>query len=111
MTPRTVRWLLLAFLSGVPSLAFAQSNVITTVAGGGIWRYPDQDPGDGLPATQATFDIPFGIALDAAGNLFVAGVYRSRIRRVNAADGIIRTVAGGGTPADGIGGGVLATAR
>jgi len=46
-------------------------------------------------ATQARFFNPTGVALDAAGNLFVADTYNSCIRRVSTA-GVVTTVAGTG---------------
>ena len=52
--------------------------------------------GDGGPATQAKFNQPYGVALDQAGNLFIADSGNSRIRRVDARTGIITTVAGSG---------------
>ncbi len=52
--------------------------------------------GDGGPALAAGLSAPRGLAIDGAGNLFVADAGNSRIRRV-APDGIITTVAGGGT--------------
>ena len=39
-------------------------SIITTVAGGGL--------GNGGPATAAPVDIPFGLAIDSDGNLFLA---------------------------------------
>ncbi len=75
------------------------SGIITTVAGNGT----GPDSGDGGPATSARL-APWGLAVDGAGNLFVAeesfirvGTYASwRVRKVSAT-GIITTVAGGGT--------------
>ncbi|MBI4463267.1 MAG: DUF11 domain-containing protein, partial [Acidobacteria bacterium] len=64
-------------------------GIITTVAGGGIG-------GDGGPATSAALDIPQGVAVDAAGNLFIAEFDTPRVRKVDTA-GIITTVAGNGT--------------
>ena len=67
---------------------------ISTVAGGGLL------PGDGGPATGVELSSPRDVALDAAGNLFIAGF--NRIRKVTP-NGIITTVAGGGSqPGDGI---------
>ena len=49
--------------------------------------------GDGGPAIQAALDRPSGVAVDGAGNLFIADSGNHRIRKVNAA-GVISTVAG-----------------
>src|ERR1019366_6480241 len=59
--------------------------------------------GDGGPATAAKLNQPFGLACDAAGNLYIADNQNSRIRMVNTS-GIINTVAGsnsGGFAGDG----------
>jgi sugar lactone lactonase YvrE len=69
----------------------ASTGIITTVAGGGFVL------GDGGPATSATLVLPFGMALDAVGNLFIADRFNDRLRKVDAATGIITTVAGIGT--------------
>lgn len=55
--------------------------------------------GDGGPATAARFRFPFGIAADAAGNLFIADTGNDRVRRIDAA-GVITTIAGGGSTND-----------
>jgi sugar lactone lactonase YvrE len=68
----------------------APNGIITTVAGGG-----GSGLGDGAVATKATLFGPSGVALDAAGNLYIADLENSRIRRV-ATNGIISTVAGNG---------------
>jgi sugar lactone lactonase YvrE len=52
--------------------------------------------GDGGPATAASFNVPFSIAVDAQGNVFIADVDNGRVRRVDAATGIVNTVAGTG---------------
>lgn len=52
--------------------------------------------GDGGPATQAFLFRPFGVALDASGNLYVSDSQNQRIRLVDSS-GIIHTVAGNGT--------------
>lgn len=69
----------------------AMSGVITTFAGGGT------SLGDGGPATSAQFSNPRGLAVDAAGSLYVADMGAYRIRRIDAATGTITTVAGTGT--------------
>ncbi len=66
----------------------------TIVAGGGTLS-PTQ--ADGGPAVDAALDQPSAIALDAAGNLYIAETGANRIRKVNLASGIITTVAGNGT--------------
>ena len=50
--------------------------------------------GDGGPAASALLDHPSGVALDAAGNLYIADTFNQRIRRVSAATGTIATLAG-----------------
>ena len=56
------------------------NGMITTVAGGGP-PYPSN--GDGGPATSASLGSPYGVAVDASGNLFIAdGCLPPRIRKV-----------------------------
>ena len=78
----------------------AATGLISTVAGTGAYGFGGDD---GL-ATEAVLQDPHGLAFDAAGNLFIADSTSSRVRKVNAATGIITTVAGGGYPAIGDGG-------
>jgi sugar lactone lactonase YvrE len=68
------------------------SGIITTVAGTGVAGFS----GDGGPATAATFDVPDGVAIDGAGNLYIADARNHRIREIRASDGLIFTVAGNG---------------
>jgi len=67
------------------------TGIITTVAGNGGYGYS----GDGGPATSAALYNPWGIAIDSAGNLYIADSDNNRIRKVNTA-GVITTVAGTG---------------
>jgi sugar lactone lactonase YvrE len=69
------------------------SGIITTVAGNGTATFA----GDGGLATVASLNSPGGVAVDAAGNLYIADSANNRIRVVDAASGIITTVAGTGT--------------
>src|SRR5437773_2057330 len=73
----------------------AATGIITTVAGNGINTFA----GDGGAATSASLNSPSGVALDASGNLYIADYFNNRIRKVDAASGIITTVAGNGSPA------------
>jgi sugar lactone lactonase YvrE len=67
------------------------NGIIWTVAGNGDENFS----GDGGPAVLASLDDPTGMAVDAAGNLFIADVQNQRIREVDIR-GMITTVAGSG---------------
>src|SRR5690606_8083824 len=64
---------------------------VTTLAGG------ERGFVDG-PAAQARFDAPMGVAVDAAGNVYVADTWNDRIRVIGV-DGNVRTLAGDAGPA------------
>ena len=66
-------------------------GVITTFAGTGDRGFG----GDGGPATEARFNLPYGLAVDGSGNLYVADRYNQRIRRIDP-EGVITTIAGTG---------------
>ena len=66
-------------------------GVITTVAGNGNSGFS----GDGGPATSAQLSYPCGLAVDAAGSLFISDTNNQRIRKVSTG-GTITTVAGNG---------------
>lgn len=68
------------------------SRIITTVAGSGVAGYS----GDGGQARLAKLNGPQRIQVDSQGNIYVADTLNEVIRRVDAATGIIRTVAGVG---------------
>ncbi|BCT91232.1 hypothetical protein LYSHEL_02560 [Lysobacter helvus] len=75
--------------------AHAAEPIITTFAGGGT----GPAIGDGGPATQAVLTGPVALAVDAAGNVYVADSgFAARVRRIDAVTGIITTVAGNGQP-------------
>jgi MBG domain (YGX type)/Chitobiase/beta-hexosaminidase C-terminal domain/FG-GAP-like repeat/Abnormal spindle-like microcephaly-assoc'd, ASPM-SPD-2-Hydin/NHL repeat len=75
----------------------ASTGIITTVAGNttlsGQWSYGNYN-GDGQPAIGADLSFPNGVAVDAAGNIYIADTYNERIRKVTASTGLISTVAG-----------------
>jgi trimeric autotransporter adhesin len=68
------------------------SGIISTIAGGAGRGYS----GDGGPATSAMLNWPASVAVDVAGNLFIADRFNHRVRKV-ALDGSIQTVVGTGT--------------
>ena len=68
------------------------TGIITTIAGNGTMGFS----GDGGPAVSAELGNPDGIALDAAGNIYIADQTNNRIRMINTS-GIISTIAGNGT--------------
>jgi DNA-binding beta-propeller fold protein YncE len=69
-----------------------QNWIITTAVGTGERGFA----GDDGPAARATLNGPFDIGFDPAGNLYFSDTFNHRIRRVDAASGIIATVAGRG---------------
>ena len=69
------------------------NGIISTVVGRGSSGYF----GDGGAAANAILDRPQGVALDGAGNLYIADTGNNRIRKVDA-KGIITTVVGRGNP-------------
>jgi sugar lactone lactonase YvrE len=83
------------------------SGIISTVAGGGTQGYS----GDGGAATSARLYNPYGVALDAAGNIYIADLGNCRIRKVTASTGIISTVVGNGTCDDSGDGGAATSAE
>lgn len=52
--------------------------------------------GDGGPARQATLNFPGAVAADRQGNLYIADTMNHRVRKVDAASGVISTIAGTG---------------
>lgn len=74
---------------------FTPGGNIATVAGTGMQGFS----GDGGPATQAQFDNPTSVAVDAQGNLYVTDTGNNRIRKIDK-NGIVTTVAGTGIYGD-----------
>ena len=67
------------------------SGIITTIAGTGVRGYS----GDGGPATEAQFNLPYGVVVDEAGNVYIGDLDNDRIRKVDST-GTITTIAGTG---------------
>ncbi len=77
--------------SRIRKVSFATgTGIISTIAGNGIPAYN----GDNGPATVASLQYPVGVALDTAGNIYIADEFNNCIRKVKASTGIITTVAG-----------------
>jgi len=89
MRPLPAVFLLALFVS---RSTFGQADTIYTMAGNGTQGFS----GDGGPATGAQLNIPSGVAVDAAGSLYIADASNSRVRKVS--NGVISTVAGNGGP-------------
>ena len=70
----------------------ATNGIITTIAGNGTAGYT----GDGGQATSAKLSMPWGVAIDASGNVYIADNSNNVIRKVTASSGIITTIAGNG---------------
>src|SRR5206468_10117849 len=86
------------------SFLFADTNnnrVRSYQPGGNLYTYAGNGNasyfGDDLPANRAAVNAPEGIALDAAGNLYIADTADNVVRKVTTA-GTITTIAGTGTP-------------
>ncbi len=69
------------------------TKLVTTLAGSSGAGFG----GDGAPAVAAELLEPSGVALDAAGDVFISDAGNNRIRRVDAVTGVISTVAGVGS--------------
>ena len=70
-----------------------QRKISTVVGSGGVGAYG----GDGGPATLALLNMPYSVAVDISGNLYISDQASHRIRYVARATGIITTIAGTGT--------------
>ena len=70
----------------------AKSGLLSLVAGTGAAGFA----GDGGPAASAEFKTPWGVAVDSAGDIYVADSGNYRIRKIS--NGVISTVAGDGSP-------------
>ncbi|HYL76136.1 MAG TPA: hypothetical protein VEU96_18145 [Bryobacteraceae bacterium] len=79
------------------------NGIITTIAGTGVTGFS----GDNGPAIAAMLNGPSGLAVDSAGNIYVADTFNNRIRKIST-NGIITTIGGNGqTGSSGDGGSAL----
>ncbi len=69
----------------------AANGTITTLAGTGVAGFS----GDGGPATSAQLNLPYGLAVDSTGAVYVADLGNNRVRKITPG-GTISTVAGNG---------------
>jgi len=69
------------------------TGIISTAVGTGGSSYT----GDGGPATSADVNLPYGIAVDSLGNIYIADTFNNRVRKVTVSTGIITTIAGSTT--------------
>lgn len=72
----------------------ASDGIIRTVAGGSVGGFS----GDGGPASQAQINEATGLAVDSAGNIYIADYANNRVRKLTVSTGIIGTIAGTGMP-------------
>lgn len=82
-------------------------GLITTVAGNGDTAYN----GENIAATTAHLNQNWGVAVDGPGNIYITDQTNRRIRRVDAATGLIKTIAGDGVYAYTGDGGPAVSAR
>src|SRR5437763_1318680 len=79
-------------LAGLLTIAGSEATIVTAAGTG--------QPGDGADgglAVETRLNLPFDVALDARGNLYLSDTFNHRVRRVDRATGRIVTVAGNGT--------------
>ena len=81
------------YISEANRIRKVTNGVITTVAGAS--GFSGGFSGDNGPATSAQLSSPIGLAVDSAGNLYIADSGNGRIRKIS--NGVITTVAGGGS--------------
>ncbi|MBO9541147.1 IPT/TIG domain-containing protein [bacterium] len=78
---------------GTHTVKKIEGGIITVVAGTGT----SGNGGENVPAASTALSSPTGVAVDAAGNLYIAEYMGHRVRKVDAATGNMVTIAGNGT--------------
>ncbi|HNY20982.1 MAG TPA: chitobiase/beta-hexosaminidase C-terminal domain-containing protein [Treponemataceae bacterium] len=86
---------------------FLAPGTILTIAGNGLNDFS----GDGGAATDASLGAPTDVCVDGAGNVYISDTDNNRIRKVDAATGIITTFAGTGIAGSGGDGGIATSAQ
>ena len=89
--------------------AVVAQDILTTIAGSGSTGSAGSFSGDGGAATSATLWSPYSIALDSAGNIYIADYSDHHIRKITIATGIISSIAGSSTSGSYSGDGGAAT--
>ena len=82
--------------SNVVQMVSKSTGIISTVAGTGVAGYS----GDNIQATSSELNVPFGIAIDKVGNMYISDTAGLRVRQVVLSTGIITTIAGTGHSGD-----------
>ena len=96
MNLRTIKKLYILYVAILGTFN-ASAQIITTIAGtgAGAGTYTCCFGGDGGPASASEFNVPYALAFDVSGNLYIADGANNRVRMINTA-GIIFTIAGNG---------------
>jgi sugar lactone lactonase YvrE len=74
------------------------STGLISTAAGMVWA--TDFSGDGGPATAASLNYAYGVAVDSGGNIYIGDTQNNRVRKVASSTGVINTVVGG-YPGDG----------
>jgi sugar lactone lactonase YvrE len=97
--------------AGTIYIADTRNNTIRKISSGGVVTTLAGTAGtEGFAngaGAAARFNEPFGVAVDDAGNVYVADASNNAIRKITA-DGVVTTVAGGGGPGTADGQGTVA---
>ncbi len=96
-TLRTLVLRSLAFAAAIGLSYTAGAQVITTIAGDGTPGYTTDIPP--IPGLTGRVNNPSAVAVNAAGDVFIADFDNHRIRKIDRITGNITTIAGTGTPA------------
>ena len=104
--PKSPLWVsaLMLWMMVISLFVAARAQEVTTLAGSGSRGFSD------ATGSAAQFYNPFSVAVDGAGNVYVADAYNHRIRKITSG-GVVTTLAGSGTPGSEDGAGTAARFR